>query len=68
VSLELVKVIVQPVALERDPEGRIVGEKVGEATSLFTPESLPEFVAELRRQIEAANAAADNGLPQAVAP
>jgi hypothetical protein len=55
VSLELLKVLVQPVALERDAEGRIVGEKVGEATALFTPEQLSEFVAELRRQIEAAN-------------
>jgi hypothetical protein len=57
VSLELLKVLVQPVVLERDPDGRIVGEKVGESVALFTPEQLAEFVAELRQQIEAANGA-----------
>jgi hypothetical protein len=59
--LELLKVMVQPVVLERDADGRIVGEKVGEPVALFTPEQLPEFVAELRQQIEAANEAARNG-------
>jgi hypothetical protein len=55
VSLEFLKVLVQPVALERDGEGQIIGEKVGEPVALFTPEQLSEFVAELRQQIETAN-------------
>jgi hypothetical protein len=56
--LELIKIMVQPVALERDPDGNIIGEKVGDPVALFTPEQLPEYVAQLREQIEAANAAA----------
>jgi hypothetical protein len=62
-TLELIKVLVQPVALERDENGRIVGEKVGEAVALFTPEQLPEYVAQLREQIEAANATPTNSAP-----
>jgi hypothetical protein len=53
--LELIKVMVQPVALERDPDGQIVGERVGDPVALFTPEQLPEFVAKLREEIEQAN-------------
>jgi hypothetical protein len=60
VSLELVKVMVQPVAIERDADGRIVGERFGDPVALFTPEQLPEYVAQLRQQIEAAN---QNGVP-----
>jgi len=56
--LELIKIMVQPVALERDPDGNVIGEKVGDPVALFTPEQLPEYVAQLREQIEAANAAA----------
>jgi hypothetical protein len=56
--LELIKIMVQPVALERDPDGNIIGEKVGDPVALFTPEQLPEYVAQLRKEIEAANAAA----------
>jgi len=48
-------VIVQPVAIERDPDGQVTGEKVGEAVSLYTPESLADYVAKLRAEIEAAN-------------
>ena len=53
--LELLKVIVQPVAIERDPDGQVTGEKVGAAVSLYTPESLADYVAKLRAEIEAAN-------------
>ena len=59
--LELLKVVVQPVAIERDPDGRVTGEKLGEAVSLYTPDSLVEFVAKLRQEIEAANAAPTDG-------
>jgi len=55
VSLELLKVMVQPVVLERDPDGNITGEKIGDPVALFTPEQLPTYVAELRRQLEQAN-------------
>lgn len=54
-TLELLKIMVQPVAIERDPDGRIVGEKVGEAVALFTPEQLIEYVEKLREEIDSAN-------------
>lgn len=53
--LELIKIMVQPVALERDADGKIVGERIGDPVALFTPEELPEFVANLRKEIEQAN-------------
>jgi ADP-dependent phosphofructokinase/glucokinase len=54
-SIELLKVLVQPVAIERDEDGRIIGEKVGEAIALFTPEQISEYVDQLREQIDQAN-------------
>jgi hypothetical protein len=60
-SLELVKVMVQPVAIERDADGKIVGERIGDPVALFTPEQLPEYVAQLRQQIEAANSGQADG-------
>jgi hypothetical protein len=53
--LELIKIMVQPVVLERDPDGNITGERIGDPVALFTPEQLPNYVAELRRQLEQAN-------------
>jgi hypothetical protein len=61
-SLEFLKVLVQPVALERDSEGQIIGEKVGEPVALFTPEQLSEYVAQLRGEIEQANTNETNGV------
>jgi hypothetical protein len=53
--LELIKIMVQPVVLERDPDGNITGERIGDPVALFTPEQLPNYVAELRHQIDQAN-------------
>jgi hypothetical protein len=61
-SLELIKIMVQPVAIERDDDGQIVGEKIGEPVALFSPEQLVEYVAQLRQQIDTVNA---NGRPDA---
>lgn len=49
--------MVQPVVIERDPDGQITGERFGETVALFTPESLPEYVEALRNSIAEANAA-----------
>jgi hypothetical protein len=62
---ELLKVVVQPVVLERDPDGQIIGEKIGDPVSLFTPEQLPEYVSELRRQIDQVNTTSLNGAASA---
>jgi hypothetical protein len=51
-KLELLKVIVQPVVLERNDDGSIVGERLGEATSLYTLEQVEEFVKQVRQSIE----------------
>jgi hypothetical protein len=54
-TLELIKVLVQPVAIERNNEGQIIGERTGEAVAIFTLEQLTEYVNELRRQINGSN-------------
>lgn len=53
--LELLKVIVQPVVIERDQDGNILGERTGETVALFTPESLPDYVEALRAGLAEAN-------------
>lgn len=52
---ELLKIIVQGVVLERDDEGRIVGEQISEPSVLYTPDQLAEFVEGLEAKIAAAN-------------
>jgi hypothetical protein len=52
---------VQAVVIERDEEGRIVGEKLSEPTALFTPEQLPEFVEKLRSELAAADGQTSDG-------
>ena len=54
--LELLKIIVQSVVLERDEDGQIIGERVADPVALFTPEQCGAYVAKLREQIEAVNA------------
>jgi hypothetical protein len=54
---ELLKVIVQGVVLERDKEGRIVGEQLLQQVVLYTPEQLGEYVSNLQAEIDAANLA-----------
>lgn len=53
--LELLKVIVQPVVLERDPDGQITGERVGEAVPLYSPAQLGEYVEALRLRLDTEN-------------
>ena len=47
--------MVQPVVIERDQDGHIIGEKTGEAVAIYDPNRLDEFVVELQRQLEQAN-------------
>ena len=56
-SLELLKVLVQPVALERDADGKVLGEKVGEAVAFYDLSTVQAYVDELREQIEKVNGA-----------
>jgi len=53
--LELLKVIVQPVVLERDQDGRIVGEKLGQATPCYSLEEVIVFMHGLDQQIKTEN-------------
>jgi len=59
--LELLKIMVQPVVLERGEDGDIVGERVGEVIALYAPEQIYEFVRLLKSQLEEGEANAGNG-------
>lgn len=54
--LELLKLLVQPVILERDADGAITGEQLGEMTPLYSSEDVLRFYAALGEQIAVANA------------
>jgi hypothetical protein len=60
-TLEFLKVIVQPVALERDDDGTIVAERPGEPVALYTLDHVVEFVERL--QLELAQQQRANGGP-----
>jgi hypothetical protein len=62
VSVELLKVLVQPIVLERDAGGAIVGERVGEPTALYALDDVARFVETLELELERANNGA-NGAP-----
>jgi predicted neutral ceramidase superfamily lipid hydrolase len=49
--LELLKLIVQPVILERDPDGNVAGERFGEQIVLYTRGQLDEFYLALEAAI-----------------
>jgi hypothetical protein len=51
VSYELLKVIVQPVLLERDELGCIVGERVVESVAIYDLGQLAEYVDAFREQL-----------------
>jgi hypothetical protein len=53
--LELLKVIVQPVVLERDDEGKIVGERVGNAVPLYGQEEVEKYFSSIQDEITTAN-------------
>lgn len=55
--IELFKFVVQPVVLERDADGQIIGEKTGEALALYTDAQLYEYTEAIRSEISAQNAA-----------
>jgi hypothetical protein len=55
VPLEFLKVIVQPVALERDDDGKIIGEKLSEPTALYSAEQVAEFMQKLEIELHNAN-------------
>ena len=59
--LELVKLVVRPVVLQRDDEDRIVGEQVGEPAVIYTPEQFAELVQALQAEIVRANEGGQEG-------
>jgi hypothetical protein len=58
--LELLKVIVQPVVLERNDDGEIVGERLSDPQPLYTQAQIEEFFTTLRSQLASMNAPADS--------
>ena len=50
-TLELFKAIVQPVAVERDENGDIMGERVGDPVSLYTDEQVLLFLQQVREEL-----------------
>jgi hypothetical protein len=55
VTLELLKLIVQPVVLERADDGSLTGERLGDPTAVYTEQQLLEFMQALRDEVDAAN-------------
>jgi hypothetical protein len=53
--LELLKFVVQPVVIERDSDGSIIREQIGEPTACYTDEQLHQFIEAVRREIRTAN-------------
>lgn len=49
--------MVQPVVLERDPDGHITGEKIGEPVALYDLDTVQAYVDELRSQVSEMNGA-----------
>lgn len=56
---ELLKIIVQPVAAERNENGKTIGEILGEPRALYTREEWVEFYDGLAAQIEKENGNGD---------
>lgn len=50
-QLELLKLIVQPVVLERDDEGKVTGERLGDARPLYGREQVIEYLDGLEAQL-----------------
>jgi hypothetical protein len=53
--LEFLKLIVQPVVLDRNEEGAIVGEQLGQQTACYSREQVIEFLDGLEGQIAQEN-------------
>jgi hypothetical protein len=56
--LELLKVIVQPVILERNEDGKIIGEQAANAQPLYSEDEVREFFALIESEVAKHNAAA----------
>lgn len=54
-SVELLKVLVQPIVLERDDAGAIVRERFGEPVPLYSLADVAGFVATVEAELERAN-------------
>ena len=54
-SLELLKIMVQPVVLERNGDGKIIGEKTGEPIAIFELDQLQTYADALQQELAAAN-------------
>jgi hypothetical protein len=54
-SLEFNKLVVQPVVIERDADGRITGERIFDPTPIHTEEQAVEFMRTLRSSIDIMN-------------
>jgi hypothetical protein len=52
---ELLKLMVQAVILERDADGKIIGEQVTEAVVFYSQAQIEEFFTALYAQIEEKN-------------
>jgi hypothetical protein len=53
---EFLKLIVQPVCLERDVDGNIVGERPAEPTALYSLESVGPFIKAIQDELVRVNA------------
>jgi len=49
--LELLKVIVRAVVLERDEDGNIIGEQLSEPEALYSVEQYEQWLANVRAQL-----------------
>jgi len=49
--LELLKVIVRAVILERDEDGQVIGEQLSEPVALYSPEQYDEWLAQVRAEL-----------------
>jgi hypothetical protein len=54
VRLEIHKTLVQAVVVERDDQGRAVGERVAEPVPIYTLDQYAEYLAALAAELEAA--------------
>lgn len=70
VSMELLKVVVQPVALERNEDGKIVREHIGEPVAIYDLDQLAEWVEKVREEIAKTSNPNHNGIvvPELVLP
>ena len=59
--MELLKVVVQPVVLERDDDGKIVREHIGEPAAIYTLDQLHQYVENLAASVATMSRPEANG-------